>query len=89
MTPPDADRVFREDLVVKWIEANWPTTPSDDSVCAHCRQRSDVLLPIGIKNHVWLHSQCWEPWRLALRRQAAIALGFADQPFPETGVTRP
>lgn len=65
-------------MIAKWIEANWPTD-ADPNACRHCGQRDpDRLIPIGYgpRQPVWLHHECWEPWRAALRRKAAITLGL-------------
>ena len=70
---------LRRRMVAAQIEANWPTD-TDDSVCRYCGKRDENLIPIGYgsRPRVWVHRECWEPWREALHREAAVALGFYD-----------
>jgi hypothetical protein len=45
--------------------APWPG-PTSPSRCAHCgglETRGNVLLPIGVNDHVWVHDLCREAWR--------------------------
>jgi hypothetical protein len=55
-------------------DAPWPG-PTSPSRCAHCGKpeaRGNVLLPIGVRDHVWLHDLCREAWR-ASRYVACLA----------------
>ena len=74
-------RERRKSGSVRGAGSNLRPYSTDDSVCAQCGKKEtndNVLLPIGVRNHVWLHSACWEPWRLALRAKAKRALGLDD-----------
>jgi hypothetical protein len=47
----------------------WPG-PTSPSRCAHCSEpetRGNPLLPVGVKDHVWVHDLCLEAWRAARR----------------------
>jgi hypothetical protein len=51
------------------LSAPWPG-PTSSSRCAHCGEpetRGNVLLPIGVRNHVWIHDLCIEAWRASRR----------------------
>jgi hypothetical protein len=67
---------LRRRMVAAWVEANWPTTTTDPSVCHHCGKRSDNLIPMGVGPHIWVHWECFDLHRAARRRQGVIALGF-------------
>jgi hypothetical protein len=62
----------------QWIEEHWPKEPTDPTICRHCGKQDDNLLPVGVKNHIWLHSECWGPWLADVHVKAAKALGFWD-----------
>jgi hypothetical protein len=40
----------------------------------HPGRRVAVLSGIGGAGHVWLHSECWEPWREQRKAEAVSAL---------------
>jgi hypothetical protein len=72
------ERERHEQAVVDWIAAHWPRQ-TDPTRCLHCGREEDrlgagTLIPIGWKNHVWMHRQCHDPWRAKLRAQAVEAL---------------
>jgi hypothetical protein len=73
LPPPEADRAAFQMVLVEFLNAAHPNTPSDR--CAWCGRPETpdaTLLPIGwCARHTWLHSGCWAPWREA-RRKAAI-----------------
>jgi hypothetical protein len=38
-------------------------------LCRHCGGKEETrkpLLPIGARNHVWVHNECYDAWRKAL-----------------------
>jgi hypothetical protein len=66
-----------EHVATEWLDAHWPG-PTPASRCAHCGlpelHGGDPVLPIGVRDHVWIHRNCWEPWRAERRRTAQEAL---------------
>ena len=70
LEPIEARKEAFRGLVVDYLNATFPRN-YDPSRCVWCASPSPVLLPIGTGPHVWLHSDCWTPWR-ARRRAEAI-----------------
>jgi hypothetical protein len=64
-----------EHVATEWLDAHWPG-PTPASRCAHCGlpELHDPLLPIGVRDHVWVHRNCWAPWRAQRQRSALEAL---------------
>jgi hypothetical protein len=65
-----------------WIESNWPKM-TNNAICRHCQQPGDDLIPVGYgggRPRIWLHYECYEPWRMALRAKAAEALDANPRP---------
>jgi hypothetical protein len=74
----EAERAAYDIVLVEFLNATHPNT--DPSRCAHCRRAEtprEVLLPIGVGPHSWLHPNCWTPWRERRRREAIAALAEA------------
>jgi hypothetical protein len=66
-----AEKVAFENTVTEFLNATHPDT--DPNRCAHCRRAEtpgEVLLPIGVGPHSWLHSSCWAPWRERRKAEA-------------------
>jgi DNA (cytosine-5)-methyltransferase 1 len=75
-----------ERVVTEWLDDTWPG-PMEASCCALCGGgklwSGDPLLPIGVRDHVWVHRNCWAPWHAERRRSALRALesvGIAAAP---------
>jgi hypothetical protein len=66
-----------EHVVTAWLDDTWPR-PTDASRCAPCcggeLLNGDPLLPIGVRDDVWVHRNCWAPWLAERRRSALKAL---------------
>jgi hypothetical protein len=66
-----------EHVLTEWLDRHFPTGCPQDR-CAHCGggelHNSDPLLPFGVGPHVWIHRNCWEPWRAGRRAKAVEAL---------------
>jgi hypothetical protein len=64
-------------VVMEWLDDTWPG-PTDASRCPLCGgselSNGDPLLPIGVRDHVWVHRNCWAPWLAERRRSALKAL---------------
>lgn len=65
-------------LIVRWINANFASSPLD--VCRHCRRgpRSGdafVRLHCGGDSGV-VHQSCWQAWQAAGEAKARLALGL-------------
>jgi hypothetical protein len=55
----------------KGLSRSWPG-PTSNAQCAHCgviETKDDPLVPIGTRDHVWLHKDCHEEW---LRARHAV-----------------
>jgi hypothetical protein len=95
LSQTDAERLAFDDVVTHWLCLH-PAKASDPRQgCVHCGQREqpgDVLLPVlALGGHTWVHDECWAPWHLQRRREAADALnnlGLVGLPSPSpTGRT--
>jgi hypothetical protein len=76
-------REAHEQAIVDWIAAHWPKQ-FDPTRCLHCGKPEDQFglgpfIPIGARNHLWMHRQCHDPWRAKLRAQAVQAVETYDR----------
>lgn len=58
-----ADRKGKRQIV-GWLDAH--PEPSEPGRCAWCgwsETASSVVVPFGTRTHIWLHPECWGPWR--------------------------
>jgi hypothetical protein len=74
---PEAERLAFEAVLIDWLNATHPNTPSDR--CAWCGKPEApgaALLPIGWgAHHAWLHNDdCWALWRERRRAEAIVEL---------------
>jgi hypothetical protein len=74
LTRPDAEREAFQHVVVEYSNETHPN--SDPTRCGRCggpETPDATLLPFGWgERPVWLHGDCWGPWR-ARRREVAVA----------------
>jgi hypothetical protein len=83
----------RRQAINTWIERHWPRDQQDQNACRHCKAngKDEVLVPHGVKNHVWLHRACSDPYWAGIRLRALEATGWHavdDTPTPETPEAR-
>ena len=78
-----ADRRLKEPLfessVVEWLDEHPATSP--EGRCAWCGRAETAdaaVLPYGTEpgTHVWLHTECWEPWQRKRRTEAVKSLAL-------------
>jgi hypothetical protein len=65
-----------QSIVVDYSNATFPGD-GDLNRCAHCRKLEtplEVLIPLGVGPHAWLHRSCADPWRARRREDAVAAL---------------
>jgi hypothetical protein len=80
-TPPDPPVVdpINAEGVFAWVAANWPKV-TDHNRCRHCGEYTEgPLIAIGVggaRPHIWVHYECYEPWRVALYATALARLGL-------------
>jgi hypothetical protein len=83
-----AERRLKEPLlessVVEWLDKHPATSP--EGRCAWCGRPETAdaaVLPYGTEpgTHVWLHTECWEPWQAKRRTEAVKSLGLTPVPM--------
>lgn len=72
-----------ETAINDWLNSNPVATPPDR--CAWCFRAEDpdhAVVPFGVhgSGHIWLHGECWDPWRLHRRQMAVKALKAEKEP---------
>ena len=92
-----AERRLKEPLfessVVEWLDKHPATSP--EGRCAWCGRAETAdaaVLPYGTEpgTHVWLHTECWEPWQRKRRTEAVKSLalmGISPPPGDLPGLT--
>ena len=79
----EAERAAYEIVLVEFLNASHPDTdPNRCGQCGKSETPGEILLPIGVGRHAWLHDRCWQAWR-DRRRTEAIAM------LAEAGITKP
>jgi hypothetical protein len=71
---PEAEHCAFECCVAEWLNRN--PAPSDPDRCAWCGREDRMghaVLPFGTRDygHTWLHPECWSPWYVQRRQEAA------------------
>jgi hypothetical protein len=81
MEPEEFEESYRASMISAWIESHWPKD-SDPYTCRHCRARhksgekKDGLIPVGTRNHIWMHYECYDAYWAGIRLKALRATGF-------------
>jgi hypothetical protein len=71
----------RRQAINAWIERHWPRD-ADTGLCRHCQRRvalsakAETLIPFGVRNHIWLHRECSDPYWAGIRLRALEATGW-------------
>jgi hypothetical protein len=76
LPPIEARREAYRGLVVDYANETFPGD-CDPNRCAHCRgieAPPEVLIPLGVGPHAWLHRSCADSWRECRRESAIEAL---------------
>ncbi len=66
-----------ESCVAEWVARHLPRSqPERCALCGHGEREGAVIVPFGAGRRwpIWLHHQCWAPWRDARLEEAAAAL---------------
>jgi hypothetical protein len=70
----EAEAQAWECCVVKWLNKN--PEPSAPEHCMWCGKPGGgrAVVPFGIRDHTWLHPDCWHPWHQRRIKRAKVAL---------------